>query len=117
MCFFPSVNTNAYNNNWLVPWWGLHNFVFRYIRKGQVLSLTSIHGVDAEVLEFEVQENSKITKRELKDLNFPSSAVIGGVIRRGEGYVTLGNFQFKPKDRVVVLARPECIHKVESYFN
>ena len=93
------------------------NFIFRYVRKGQVLSLTSIHGVDAEVLEFEVQNNSKITKHELKDLNFPAAAVIGGVIRRGEGYVTLGNFQFKPKDRVVVLARPNCIRSVESFFN
>ena len=93
------------------------NFIFRYVRKGQVLSLTSIHGVDAEVLEFEVQENAKITKHELKDLNFPAAAVIGGVIRRGEGYVTLGNFQFKPKDRVVVLARPNCIRSVETFFN
>lgn len=93
------------------------NFIFRYIRKGQVLSLTTIHGVDAEVLEFEVQENSKITKDELKDLDFPKAAVIGGVIRRGEGYVTLGNFQFKPKDRVVVLSKPESIHIVESFFN
>ncbi|MDN5204378.1 Trk system potassium transporter TrkA [Fulvivirgaceae bacterium BMA10] len=92
------------------------NFIFRYIRKGEVLSLTSIHGVDAEILEFEVQANSMITQKELKDLDFPDSAIIGGVIRRGVGHVTLGNFQFQAKDRVVVLARPQCINKVESFF-
>jgi trk system potassium uptake protein TrkA len=92
------------------------SFIFRYIRKGEIVSLTSIHGVDAEVLEFEVKENSVITKKKLRDLNFPTSAKIGGVVREGRGYTTLGDFAFQPKDRVVVLTRPECVHKVESFF-
>ena len=93
------------------------NFIFRYIRKGQILSLTSIHGVDAEILEFEVPQNCAILGKQLRDLNFPESAVIGGVIRNGEGLITLGNFKFKPMDRVVVLARPKCIKTVETFFN
>lgn len=92
------------------------NFIFRYIRQGQVLSLTSIHGVDAEVLEFEVQENSKITQKPLKKMDFPKTAIIGGVIRDGLGYTTMGDFKFQEKDRVVVLCRPDTIHKVESFF-
>jgi trk system potassium uptake protein TrkA len=92
------------------------SFIFRYVRRGEIVSLTSLHGVDAEILEFEVQENSAITKKKLKDLNFPTSAKVGGVVRQGKGYTTLGNFEFLPKDRVVVISRPECIHKVESFF-
>ncbi len=92
------------------------NFIFRHIRKGEILSIASIHGVDAEILEFEVQENSKITAQELRNLDFPKSAIIGGVIRDGKGLTTPGNFKFATKDRVVVLSRPECIQKVESYF-
>jgi trk system potassium uptake protein TrkA len=92
------------------------NFIFRYIRKGQVLNITSMHGVDAEILEFEVQNNSKILENELRNLDFPKTAVIGGVIRNGKGITVRGNFEFKPKDRVVVLSRPDCIHKTESFF-
>ncbi len=92
------------------------NFTFRYIRQGQIVSLTSIHGVDAEILEFEVNENSRISEATLKELDFPASALIGGVVRKNVGYTTLGDFVFKPQDRVVVLARPECIKKVESFF-
>ncbi|MFT6055581.1 MAG: trk system potassium uptake protein TrkA [Roseivirga sp.] len=92
------------------------NFIFRHIRQGEIVSITSIHGVDAEILEFEVKEDSKITKRQLQDLDFPKSAIIGGVIRNGKGLTTPGDFQFQDKDRVVVLSKPECIHKVESYF-
>lgn len=92
------------------------NFIFRYIRKGQVLSLTSIHGVDAEILEFEVQPESKILKEELRNLNFPKTAIIGGVIRKSQGHTVRGNFMFQPKDRVVVLSKPECIHTIEGFF-
>jgi trk system potassium uptake protein len=92
------------------------NFIFRYIRKGEVLNLTSIHGVDAEILEFEVKENSKILNAQLRDLDWPKTAVVGGVIRKGRGYTVKGDFEFEPKDRVVVLSRPECIHSIESYF-
>jgi len=92
------------------------NFIFRHIRQGEVVSLTSIHGVDAEILEFEVKESSKITANELRNLEFPKTAIIGGVIRDGKGYTTPGNFIFQAKDRVVVLAKPEAIGKVEDLF-
>jgi len=92
------------------------NFIFRHIRQGEIVSLTSIHGVDAEILEFEVKESSKITAHELRNLDFPKTAIIGGVIRDGKGYTTPGDFIFQPKDRVVVLAKPEAIAKVEDLF-
>ena len=93
------------------------NFIFRYIRKGDIISLTSIHGVDAEVLEFIVNKNSKIIMKPIKELGFPSSAIIGGAVRDGKGVTTTGDFQFKANDRAVVLCQPDCIHKVESFFN
>ena len=92
------------------------NFIFRYIRQGDIISLTSIHGVDAEVLEFIVKAGSKITEFEIKNLNFPKGAIIGGVVRNGVGYTAMGNFQFRPKDRAVVLCRPGCIKTVEEFF-
>ncbi|MEO0553268.1 MAG: Trk system potassium transporter TrkA [Bacteroidota bacterium] len=92
------------------------NFIFRYIRQGDVINLTSIHGVDAEILEFIVKAESKITEKMVRDMEFPKEAIIGGVVRNGVGYTAMGDFQFRPKDRVVVLCRPQCIHAVESYF-
>ncbi len=92
------------------------NFIFRHIRKGNVLSLASIHGVDAEVLEFLVSEDSKIANTAIRDLDFPKSAIIGGLIRKGVGYVTHGDTVLQANDRVVVLSKPDCIHQVEKLF-
>ena len=63
-----------------------------------------------------MQEGSKILKHELRNLNFPKTAVIGGVIRRNVGHTVRGNFHFEPKDRVVVLSNSECTHTVEGFF-
>jgi len=93
------------------------NFIFRYIRKGDVINLTSIHGVDAEILEFIVKVESKITKQDLKHLELPESVIIGGIVRKGEGIIPHGDFQFRPKDRAVVLCKPESIQQVEEYFS
>ena len=92
------------------------NFIFRHIRKGEVVTLTSLHGVDAEVVEFEVSEKSPVVGKVLKGINFPKSAIVGGVIRKGKSFTPNGDFSFEPMDHVVIVARPECIHKVESYF-
>ncbi len=92
------------------------NFIFRYIRKGEVLSLTSLHGADVEVLEFEVTAGSKIKGKALRELDFPKSSVVGGVIRSDVGQIPDGNFVFEEKDHVVILSKMSCIHKVESYF-
>jgi trk system potassium uptake protein TrkA len=92
------------------------NFIFRYIRKGEVLSLTSLHGADVEVLEFEVTPNSKMIGKKLSELDFPKSSIVGGVIRNDKGYIPDGSFEFEQKDHVVILSKMECIHKVESFF-
>ena len=93
------------------------SFIFRYVREGDIVSLTSIHGVDAEILEFELKEGSKIFEHPLKDMRFPPQAIIGGVIRKGVGYAPGGDFYFMPRDRVVVLARQACIRQVEKFFS
>ena len=93
------------------------NFIFRYIRKGDITAITSIHGVDAEIVEFVVKEKSKITKKYIKNLNFPKNALLAGVVRKEKSIIPNGDFRIRNEDRVVVLCAPEDIHKVEEFFN
>ncbi len=92
------------------------NNIFRYIRKGEVVAMTKLTNMNAELLEFEVKDKSKITNKLIKDLEFPRSAIIGGVIRNGKGVIPLGNFKIEPGDRVVVCCLPRCITEVEKFF-
>ncbi len=92
------------------------NNIFRFVRKGKVEAITSLHGVSAEIIEFVIQKNNRITKYKLKDLHFPSKAVIAGVIRGEESIIPDGNFQLQLHDKVIVFSLPEAISKVEELF-
>jgi trk system potassium uptake protein TrkA len=92
------------------------NSIFRYIRRGEVVAMTKLNNMDAELLEFIVKPTSKISNKRIKDLDFPRSAIIGGVIRNGEGITALGDFKIVSGDRIVVCCLPQSIKKVESFF-
>lgn len=92
------------------------NNIFRYIRKGEVVAMTKLTNMNAELLEFVVKPNSKITNKLIKDLNFPKSAIFGGVIRDEKGVIPLGDFKIEAGDRVVVCCLPRSISKVETFF-
>lgn len=93
------------------------NTIFRYIRKGEVVAMTKLTNMNAELLEFVVKPESKITNNQIKDLQFPKSAIFGGVIRNGEGLIPLGSFTIEAGDRVVVCCLPRSISEVEAFFS
>lgn len=92
------------------------NNIFRYIRKGEVVAMTKLNNMNAELLEFVVKNKSKISEKPIKDLEFPRSAIIGGVIRDGKGVIPLGDFRVQCGDRVVVCCLPKAITEVEKFF-
>ncbi len=92
------------------------NNIFRYVRKGEVVAMTKINNMNAELLEFIVKPDSQVCNKKIKDLDFPRSAIIGGIIRDGEGIIALGDFTITRGDRIVVCCLPRSIKKVEKLF-
>ncbi|MEP6261600.1 MAG: Trk system potassium transporter TrkA [Gillisia sp.] len=92
------------------------NNIFRYIRKGEVVAMTKLNNMNAELLEFIVKPTSQVRDKKIKDLDFPRSAIIGGIIRNGEGLIALGDFMIREGDRIVVCCLPRSINKVEKLF-
>ena len=90
--------------------------IFKYIRKGNVSSVASLHGVDAEIIEFIVNTKSKVTKAPIRDLKFPKTSNIAGVIRKGKGIIPFGDFQLQSQDKAIVFSLTESIHKIEKFF-
>ena len=72
--------------------------------------------IHLQVLEFLISDESKVVGKKIKDLDFPRSAIIGGVIRDGVGKIALGDFIIKKGDRVLVCSLYNSINKVEKLF-
>lgn len=93
------------------------NNITRFIRKANIVSLATLQGIDAEVMEYIVKKNSSITKSPVRKLKFPKNAIIGGYIRDDKGFIADGDTEFIPNDKVVVFTLPGAIDKVEKFFS
>ena len=91
------------------------NDILKYIRKGEVNAIATL-SLDAEVIEFTVKANSKISRKILKELNLPPMVNIAGVVRDGKGFIPFGEFQLAEGDKAIVFTNDESIHKIENFF-
>lgn len=92
------------------------NNIFRYIRRGEVVAMTKLSNLNAELLEFEVKATSAVCNKKIKSIDFPRTAIIGGVIRNGVGMIALGSFKIEEGDLVVVCSLLKSIKTVEKLF-
>ncbi len=92
------------------------NNIFRYVRQADIINIAGIHGLDAEVIEIHVEQDSKATKMAIKDLQLPKDSTVGGIIRGSDAWIAEPGFRIEADDKVVVFALPSCIKKTLEYF-
>jgi trk system potassium uptake protein TrkA len=90
--------------------------IFGFTMADDVSSVKCLTDSNAEVMEFVAKPESKITAGKLKEVGFPSDAVIGGIVRGKNTIVPDDDTEIRPFDRVVVFAMPSAINKVGKFF-
>lgn len=93
------------------------NEISRYLKKGTVEAVSGIYGVDAEFIQYSVNKNNRLTKHPLKELHFPETAIVAGVIRGEEVFIPDGDFLLHLNDKAIVLALPEAKLSLEKLFH
>ncbi|WP_215223667.1 Trk system potassium transporter TrkA [Echinicola shivajiensis] len=93
------------------------NQITRYLRKGKVEAISGIYGVDAEFIQYVISKNNRLTKKQLRELHFPETAIVAGVIRGEEVFIPDGDFQLQINDKAIVLALPSAKSSLEKLFN
>jgi trk system potassium uptake protein TrkA len=90
--------------------------IFRHTTNPNVTQVKCMTGTDAEVLEFNVPPNAKITKGTLRSIDFPKDAIVGGGTRNGEPFIATGDTIINANDKVVVFTLPSAYEKLSKYF-
>ena len=90
--------------------------IFKFTLSDKVKFLKYVNGTNAEIVEFTTAPGSRITKAPLKELDFPSGAIIGGVIRGDSVHIAVGNTKILPYDKVVVFTLPDIVKEVDKWF-
>lgn len=93
------------------------NAILRYVRRGRVMTVASMAGIDAEAIEFQVDERSSVANRVIKEIEFPRQSIVGTILREGEIIIPRGDDLILPGDDVIVFCLPQAIAEVERLFD
>lgn len=90
--------------------------IFRHTTSLNVSQVKYMTGTEAEVLEFNVPPNAKITKGTLRGIDFPKDAIVGGGTRDGVPFIATGDTTIKANDKVVVFTLPSAYDRLTKFF-
>ena len=93
------------------------NAILRYVRRGRVMAVATLKGIDAEAIEFKVAKDAPIANRRLSELPFPPGGIIGTIIRDDKILIPRGDDIVLPGDEVIVFALPEALPEIEKFFD
>jgi trk system potassium uptake protein TrkA len=93
------------------------SYIYQLLLDADVSNVKCLTFANADVAEFVVKENARVTRSLVKDINLPKGATIGGLVRDDEGILVTGNTQILPGDHVVVFCLASMIKRIEKYFN
>ena len=92
------------------------SYIYQLLLKAAVDNVKMLTVADADVAEFVVKKNSKVTKNPVMKLGLPRGVNIGGVIRNGKGMLVQGRTTFEEGDRAVVFCIGSTLKQIEKYF-
>jgi trk system potassium uptake protein TrkA len=103
----------------LSPQRAVANAILRFVRRGDVQSRAMLGDHEGEIVEITMPEsphNRELYEKPLRDLELPSGALIGVVIRGDEVSIAGGETVLAPGDRVMVITMVESIGAVGEVF-
>ncbi len=74
--------------------------VVRHLRGKHVMSVATVHGLDAEILEFVASPRSPITRDEVAKVQIPRGILIGAVLHEKNAEIVTGVTRIEAGDRV-----------------
>ena len=94
------------------------NQILKFIRRGEVLSVAHLHGLDAEVVEIVAAPNSPITRKPLSKLDpsYYGKIMVGAIFRDGAWRVAIGDTHIQSDERVIVVCISPHLRDVQKLF-
>lgn len=90
--------------------------IYQMLLKSDVDNVKMLSFADADVAEFVVKPNSKVTKKPIMELDIPYGVNLGGMIRDGKSMLIGGKTQIQAGDKVVAFCIGNTLKKLDKLF-
>jgi trk system potassium uptake protein TrkA len=93
------------------------NVIESFIKRQSIANVVELPGIEAEITMYIAKPKSKITTKQLKNLDFPRGAIVGAIIDRQDNLIIpTGDTHINEGDKVLILCTTEQIKIVEKLF-
>ena len=95
------------------------NEILTYIRRSEVLSVSHLHGFDAEVIDLVAPPDALITLKPLSQLYsvIAGKIIIGSVFRDDKWVAAVGDTQIQEGERVIVICASQYFKDLRALFS
>jgi trk system potassium uptake protein TrkA len=93
------------------------NEIHQHVRGENLLHVSALSGIDAEILELKISSKSKFANKPISKITFPMGSVIGGIITQGKARIAVGDSIILPGDSVLVFCQSNIIDEVTNQFS
>ena len=90
--------------------------IYQMLLKSDVDNVKMLSFADADVAEFVVKPNSKVTKKPIMELDIPYGVNLGGMIRDGKSMLIGGKTQIQAGDKIVAFCIGNTLKKLDKLF-
>ena len=91
--------------------------ILQFVRKGHVLSVTTLREEEAEAIELVATPGAKFLGKKLKDVHLPRGAIVGAIVRpSGKVIIPRGDAVIQAGDRVIFFCLENLVPELESAF-
>lgn len=87
--------------------------ILRHVRHGRVRGVYSVGDAEAEMIEAQVLSTSPIAGQQIKDIDFPESAIVAGILQDGKLVKPSGSTRIREKDLIALFALSDDVPEVE----
>lgn len=88
--------------------------ILKYVRGGNIISLTTVAEGKAEIMEAEVKKGSVLIDKTLREVELPKKSLIGAIIRDNNVIIPSGNDKILNDDKLIIFTLKESIKQVEK---
>jgi trk system potassium uptake protein TrkA len=90
------------------------NSILKFVRQGDILSLTTIAEGRAEIIQARMGTSTKLTGKALKDIRMPKSSLVGSIMRGEKIIIPSGDDIIHEGDKLIFFTLRESIKAVEK---
>lgn len=90
--------------------------ILRFIRRGEVSSVTLLGDSNAEMIELIIPVGAPVVNKTLKDIPLPKGTLVGAIMRGEQVIIPSGDDVIKVDDRLTLFTIPENVSRIGHFF-